>query len=115
MTYFDPRIFNKENLKEKDLLELQYYYDTVMNCIENALWDSKLLASRGGIPSISKMANEIVDKFVKELKFDIAMAFNDNIVAIIDNYDEEIEEREVYTQFGDELEADEEDDVEDFS
>jgi hypothetical protein len=75
-----------------------------MNAIDFITYETEELADS----TLERLKNEIINGYVKELKEHIALAFNDLIVATIENYDDkECEEVEEYTQFGDELDDEE--------
>jgi hypothetical protein len=40
MTYFNPKIYNKQNLKKEDRRELEYYNNMFLNVIDSALTDA---------------------------------------------------------------------------
>ena len=100
MTYFNPKIFNKNNLKEKDRKELEYYDSLAKNCIDATLEDIKL----------EHLYNKILDKIYVEVAQEIRDSFLEHwgytmqaqIVGILDSddySDEDIKEYEKYDTF----------------
>ena len=97
MSYFNPKIYNKQNLKEKDRIELEYWEDEFVSLIKTAQ-DNFQLGSTGS-KTIDRIREEIVDNFCKELKIALGCFLQDNVVGIIDHYDEEVDEVEEYETF----------------
>ena len=90
MSYFDPKIYCKQNLKEEDRKELDYWRDVFLNVIENAKFEAASLEN--GI--LGQMKNEIIADFCEEVKDSLGSALQDNVVGIIDAYEEDVEEVE---------------------
>ena len=110
MSYFDPQVYNKQNLKEKDRSELDYYYNQVMQDIDDCL---SVYESDAEDSTMEKMEYEIAKDFCDELKTAIGCSFQEVCVSIIDNYDEEVrlqEHPETYYYYPDEDEEDDEED-----
>lgn len=101
MTYFNPKVYNRENLKEKDKHELDFYFRMVMNAIYNAEFDSKVTYELS--PTLKKIKGELIEEFAKEVKEQIAITWDEIVVTMIDEYEEDVEEREEYTQYEDKL------------
>lgn len=100
MTYFNPAIFNKENLKEKDRKELEYYEDVFKNVIANTEFDYCANDDFGGnSPTMKNMLSEVIHSFCEALRTDLGYAMQEQVVAMIDSYDEDVPEREEYTTF----------------
>ena len=99
MTYYNSKIYNKQNLKEKDLHELEYWNSVFTNVIET---------TDLGIECPSDTLNSIIVEFqkdfVKELKTSLALTMQEHVISYIENYDEDVEEIEEYETFLDEEE-----------
>lgn len=93
MTYFNPSIFNKQNLKEEDRTELDFWNGEVLNCIENTKEEYQL-ENYNDVPVLRDLKNQIIDDFCALLKSQWGCTLQENVVGIIDNYDEDVEEIE---------------------
>jgi hypothetical protein len=91
MSYYDPHIYNKQNLKEKDLKELSYYEGEFCNAVESAKEDY-LDEISDKLPTLKKLVGEIIGDFIKECKVRFGYALHDMTVSIIDNYDADVDE-----------------------
>lgn len=98
MTYFNPKIYNKDNLKDEDLRELEYWNEVFTNVIDNS-FDDFCLKEMDDSETLRKIKTELIGNFCKMVKTNLAYAMQDNIVGIIDNYDEDVEEVENPTTF----------------
>lgn len=96
MSYFNPRIYNKENLKEDDRRELEFWRDQFHNVIENAK-DSAL--DESGSPTLDKMKSELIGTFCEHLKIALGYAIQEIVVGTIEGYNTEIPERDTYETF----------------
>lgn len=105
MSFFNPKIYNKENLKEDDLSELEYWDNQFKTIIE----DCRTEFFNSGSPTFDKMRQEIIDDFCRGMRDLLGYIMQENVVGIIDNYSGEVVEREEYTTF---LNKDEEDEEE---
>lgn len=88
MTYFDPHIYCKQNLKDKDREELEYWQTVFENVIESASFEI------GDESILAQIRKEIIDDFCKELKKELSYAMQDNLVGCIDGYEDEVKEVE---------------------
>lgn len=91
MSFYNPKIFNKNNLKPEDRTELDFWNGEFLNCVENTK-DEYLLGD--DIPMIAELKKQIIDDFCVALKTQWGYALQENVVGIIDNYDEDVEEVE---------------------
>lgn len=89
MSYFDPKIYNKNNLHEADKKELDYWESVFINLIENTLFDFEC-----GEGTLGKIKKEVAEEFSKELRTQLGYELQENVVSIIDAYEEDIEEVE---------------------
>ena len=94
MTYFNPQIFNRENLKEQDRKELDYWNDTFINVIENC--KEYYEVDDGTLGQIKK---EVVEDFCKLLRVNLGVEMQENVAGIINNYEEDVELREEHTDY----------------
>lgn len=99
MTWFNPKIYNRENLTKEARSEMDYWCKTVVNNVLNAKFN--FCEDGTGSETFDKMRSEIVDNFCQYLILQIAHTFNDNIVASIeaDNHDKDVEEVENPTSY----------------
>ena len=99
MTYFNPRIYNKQNLKEKDRKELEYYNNMFLNVIDSALTDEHDEYDDGSIAG--KIRLEFCEQFCDRLKTKLGYAMQDIVVSIIDGYkdDHEVKKIDDYETF----------------
>jgi hypothetical protein len=88
MTYFDPRIYCKQNLKDKDREELEYWQTVFENVIASASFEI------GDESILGRIRKEIIDEFCEELKKELSYAMQDNLVGCITSYGGDIEEVE---------------------
>lgn len=86
MSYFDPKIYNLENLKEKDRKELEFWCDTCLGIVSSA---NPFMSDEDESDTLSKIRHEVIDEFCNDLFGEIASKFHDITVSIIDNYPEE--------------------------
>ena len=91
MSFFNPRIYNKQNLKNEDRKELEYWHDVFSNMIENAR-DSYIDT---GSKTLDNVVQEIIDSFCEDLKSCLGVTMQENVVSIIDGYGEEHETPEL--------------------
>lgn len=87
MTYFDPEIYNKHNLKEKDRLEIEFYGNLIENAILNTEDHFELHADKENPISVGIMQYKLAA--MEDLEDNLAMSLHDIVVSMIDNYDEE--------------------------
>ena len=105
MSYFDPKIYCKQNLNEQDRKEFDWWYEFIMSAVDSFVANQGIREFE--MPDfLRNILADIEDEIIDELKDSIANKFNNLIVGTIDNYPEdtyikEIEEPELY---GDELE-----------
>ncbi len=100
MTYFNPAIYNKENLRSRDRKELEYYQEVFNNVITNSQTDFCNADFGGNSPTMQNILNEVIQSFCEALRTDLGYAMQEQVVGIIDNYeDDSVEEREEYTTF----------------
>lgn len=95
MSYFNPKIFNRENLNDKDRAELDYWHDEFDNVIENAFDDFESTGST----MADAIKREFIADFCGTLRARLGEALQDNLVGIIDGYEHNVPEREEYTDY----------------
>ena len=103
MTYFNPRIYNKQNLKEKDRKELEYWKEVFDSVIENAK-ERFVSSTITDIQTIDTLLTEVAEEFCEYVRADLGYQLQDNVVSIIDNYEgdiEEVEEPETFLYYPD--------------
>lgn len=95
MSYFNPKIFNRENLNDQDRAKLDYWHDEFDNVIENAFDDFESTGST----TADKIKREFIADFCDTLRERLGEALQDNLVSFIDGYRHEVKEREEYTDY----------------
>lgn len=99
MTYFNPKIFNKQNLKEKDRKELECWNNEVMFHIDSVRSDFEEMNSFYGFEAMKPLVSEIVNSFCDELKERWGYSMQEHLVSCIENYDEDVQEIETPETF----------------
>lgn len=96
MSYFNPKIYNKQNLKEDDLSELSYWETVFKNLIDDTQFAEKVST---GSQILDNIKDEIIADFCEGLKIALGHNLQQQAVAIIDNYSEDVPEREEFETF----------------
>lgn len=107
MSYFDPRIYNKQNLTEKDRREMDFWNEEVINTVEYV--EDEYLSGIE-LESVRNLAAPFIHEFCKELLDDWGTEMHTITTSTIDNYDydvEPIEDYETYLYEGDRSEGEE--------
>jgi len=94
MTYFDPKIYCKQNLKEADRAEMERYQEffhvvldyTCDRFQEDFCTDDSLV--------LSQIKTEIVDTFVELTKDSLGRSLDEHMVGLIDSYGDDVEVKE---------------------
>lgn len=93
MSYFDPKIYCKQNLKEEHRRELDYYWEFVKQGVEYAVSEfTDMYDSGSGI--LDKLVKEIADTLKDEILTEFGNRFQYEVVGYIDDYDEDVEVEE---------------------
>lgn len=90
----DTRYYNRENLKKEDRQELDFWRKVVLNVIDNTLFDYQ---RESGI--LSQIQAEIAKEFSDALKVDFGYRLMDVLTGYIDNYEEDLPERDEFTTY----------------
>ena len=93
MTYFNPKIFCKQNLKESDRKELEYWNQAFDNVINNAEFDFTLDTDIK-IPAINAIISDTVKAYGEVLRDKLGQMMQDNLIGIIDGYEDDVHEVE---------------------
>ena len=90
MTYFDPVIYNEDNLTDADRAEVNFWWENFQNAMLEA---EDMLLDDDGEPEdiLNQIQLAVVRRFEKKLKRCLASRITDYIVARIDNYPAEEE------------------------
>ena len=94
MTYFDPHIYCKQNLKEKDKKEMEYWKSECEIVLDMAYDRYQEDYCCGDSLLLDEIKTQIVTEFVEIAKECLGIRLQDNVVSCIDSYEEEIEEVE---------------------
>lgn len=90
MSYFDPKIYNKQNLKEEDRKELDFYeglLETSINCVLEDEVDDEV--NEAGI--LAQIKKEIYEECCNNIKELFGMQLQMAAINIIDDYENEVE------------------------
>lgn len=95
MSFFDRKIYCKQNLKPEDRERLEAGEKLVESIIEKASYDYETdVEDDEEIDAFAKIKKEVVESFVEYLKYWTASVLQDELIGLIDNYEGEVEEVE---------------------
>lgn len=94
MTWFDPKIYCKQNLKEKDLKEMEYWESEFRTVLDNAYDRYEEECCPGDSMMLDEIKTQIVDSFVEIVKECLGDRLDDNMVSCIEHYESDVEEIE---------------------
>lgn len=86
VSYFDPEIYNLDNLHEADRREAEYWRDEFLANLDGAL---DLICDDETV--FGKLQREIIDEYIEAVKEWIDMTITEFCVSRIDNYEDEYE------------------------
>ncbi len=87
MTYLNPEIYNKHNLKKSDRLEVEFYAELIKNALLNA--EDVIKVHAGEDNPISKGIMQYQLTAIDEARNQLSMQLHDVVVAYIENYNDE--------------------------
>lgn len=97
MSYYNPKYYNKENLKREHLVELDFWESTFKNLIRN---EEMALRDSSGSDTFDKIREELIDDFCESLLISLGHKLQEVTVSLIDGYEDiDVQEREQYTTF----------------
>ena len=96
MTYFNPKIYCKENLSESDKKDLDFYEQIFINVIENAKFEAEIPSE---IEAFDNIRTEIIENFCRDLRVRLGFDLQELVVGIIDGYDHDVDEVENPTTY----------------
>lgn len=99
MTAFNHRYYNKENLKERDRHELDFWFDEFMNAVANAECEHVPFDEDEEQTVLGRIHSEIAAEILDDLREHIGWQFDEIMVSIIDNYDDEVPEVKNFTTY----------------
>lgn len=95
MSFFDSKIYCKQNLKPEDREKLEADEELVKSIIDKASDDYETdVEDDEEIDAFAKIKKEVVESFVEYLKYWTASVLQDELIGLIDNYEEDVEEVE---------------------
>lgn len=97
MSYFNPKVYNRENLTDADRRELDYWHDVFMSTIDGAL--CSYVENDEDCEALYELKKSIVEHFCEELKLDFGCAMQEHAVSVIDDYEHDVPEHETYTTY----------------
>lgn len=85
MTYFNPKIYCKQNLKEEDRARIERFKDEVEEIFNLALddYEEELKGD-----SVDQIKLEVIKDFGETFKARVADRAQDYLIGVIENYDE---------------------------
>lgn len=83
MSYYNPEVYNEDNLKEQDKREIQFWRESFYNEIDNAL---DYVCEFESNTILDKLKREIIEEYTECLKEHLEARFLEVIVSIIDGY-----------------------------
>lgn len=95
MSHYDEKYYNIENLHEEDRHEMEYWHDMIESSIEAAT--VQYVDTFDNSTILGKVRQETTEEFAKVLREAVNWAFQEITVSTIDEYDEDVPEREEYT------------------
>lgn len=105
MTFFDPKYYCKQNLKEEDRKTLDACRDLFLEVIERArdTYEDEYCTE-----SVDRLKLEVVDSFVEIVKEDLGVTLQEETVGLIESYEEDVapvEDPETYEDDNDRTET----------
>ena len=99
MSYFNPKIYNKQNLKDEDRQEIEFYFGVIDNALRCADNDAEYDADK--LPdSVKVLTRDIERDYLNRIKQAIENQFLVLVVSTIESADiEDIKEQEEPEQF----------------
>ena len=95
MTYFNPKIYCKQNLKEEDRKRIERFKDEVEEIFNLALddYEEELKGD-----SVDQIKLEVIKDFGETFKARVADRAQDYLIGVIESYDEveEVEDPETF-------------------
>lgn len=115
MSFFDPSIYCKQNLKKQDKINLEWLHTEMLNVIAAAQSDY-IPVDETHLSILQKIECECAAEFCENLKQELGFRLQELVVAIIDTYEEDVEpvedpETYYYEQLKKELECEKEEEV----
>ena len=99
MSYYNPKIYNKEHLPEAIRAEMQKYFNIFMRSVDKTLSE---MTEADNPSMLDRVRNEDFKEFAYNLKINLSCDFGEMTVKAIDNEGgEPLEELEEYTQWCD--------------
>lgn len=89
MSYFDPKIYCKQNLKAQDKRELDYWEQAFVNVVANT--QDQLELEHDGVPILNEIEKQVIEAFCKKLRVNIGYELQETVVGLIDGYENEVE------------------------
>ena len=87
MTYFDPSVYNEQNLHETDKQEIEFWREMVEDALTNTRDDiAEEFEMLGGFSILKKLCLELIDRYIKEFSKHLENYIFDYVIGIIDNY-----------------------------
>lgn len=99
MTWFNPKIYCKQNLNDEDREEFEFWNNLIMETIDSESADP----IETGSETLDKVRSEIIADFCETLKIAFSAKLNELTALKIENYDcdvEEVDEPETFS-YGD--------------
>ena len=98
MSYFDLKIYNKQNLMEKDRKALDFWNDFFLGIISNAE-DFMETETGTGIESIDKIIADTTHSVCEKMKVLLGTSLQEVVVSIIDEYEDGVPRQENFETY----------------
>lgn len=89
MSYFDPKIYNIQNLKKEDQKEINFWRELVHNEAENFIFDAEI-SRKTENDTLKKIHAEITDQIMTDFLKNFEYKVVDVIVSMIDGYSDDV-------------------------
>lgn len=94
MTYFNPKIYCKQNLKEKDLKEMEYWKEEFEIALDMAYDKYNEVHCTADSMILDEIKIQLVDSFIEIVKECLGNRLQNALVSCIEGYEEDVEEVE---------------------
>ena len=94
MTYFDPHIYCKQNLKDEHKRETEFWKDEFLVVLDNAYDMYRETYCKGDSLTLDDIKFQIVDSYIELAKTCLGDALQDVVVSLIEGYEGDVEKVE---------------------
>ena len=90
MTWFNPNVYCKQNLKEDHRESLEYCERVCKDAIEHAQMEYEEALEDEGSKVLASIKKEIVASFVEYLRYELGDILQDECVSMISSYENDV-------------------------